>query len=120
MESMYNVNVVASPLFFLDVEITGVDDGSRRRRHLQLHTCFLCKRYIPSDRHLFMYRGDTAFCSEACRQEQVDMDGALAGVEHDAGGTDRHGPNLPRPRRVRAASLARRYMHAFRGRQCPL
>ena len=97
MESMYNVNVVASPLFFLDVEITVVDDGIRSRRHLQLHTCFLCKRCIASARHLFMYRGDAAFCSEDCRQEQMDMDGALAGVEHDA--TARSSGCCPRRRR---------------------
>jgi len=48
----------------------------RRRRHF-LDACFLCKRDITFDRHIFMYKGDAAFCSDGCRQDQMDMDAAL-------------------------------------------
>ncbi|TVU13106.1 hypothetical protein EJB05_46784 [Eragrostis curvula] len=47
-----------------------------RRRHF-LDACFLCKRDITCDRHIFMYKGDAAFCSDDCRQDQMDMDAAL-------------------------------------------
>ncbi|OWM86368.1 FCS-Like Zinc finger 1 [Punica granatum] len=41
-----------------------------------LDSCFLCKKPLGNNRDIFMYRGDTAFCSEECRQEQIDMDEA--------------------------------------------
>ncbi|GJN01096.1 hypothetical protein PR202_ga18332 [Eleusine coracana subsp. coracana] len=47
-----------------------------RRRHF-LDACFLCKRDITTDRHIFMYKGDAAFCSDECRQVQMNMDAAL-------------------------------------------
>jgi hypothetical protein len=88
MESRYCVKEeVAASQFFLDTDNTGVDDDANAGgRHFQLDACFLCKRDMASDRHLFMYRGDAAFCSEDCRQEQVDMDAVLAAppVAHDA------------------------------------
>ncbi|KAB2017962.1 Altered inheritance of mitochondria 39, mitochondrial [Gossypium arboreum] len=42
-----------------------------------LDACFLCKKPLGGNRDIFMYRGDTPFCSEECRQEQIDMDEAL-------------------------------------------
>ncbi|XP_039121433.1 FCS-Like Zinc finger 2-like [Dioscorea cayenensis subsp. rotundata] len=42
--------------------------------HYFLDSCFLCKKPLGSNRDIFMYRGDTPFCSEECRQEQIDMD----------------------------------------------
>jgi len=41
-----------------------------------LESCFLCKKPLADNRDIFMYRGDTPFCSEECRQEQIDMDEA--------------------------------------------
>lgn len=41
-----------------------------------LDACFLCKKPIGGNRDIFMYRGDTPFCSEECRQEQIDIDEA--------------------------------------------
>ncbi|XP_009801353.1 FCS-Like Zinc finger 2-like [Nicotiana tabacum] len=39
-----------------------------------LEACFLCKKQLGSNKDIFMYRGDTPFCSEECRQEQIEMD----------------------------------------------
>ncbi|KAE8797014.1 hypothetical protein D1007_27971 [Hordeum vulgare] len=76
MESRYAR--AASEQFFFFLE--SVDNGTGgRRRLLELDACFLCKRGIASDHHAYMYRGDAAFCSEYCRQEQMDMDAARAG-----------------------------------------
>ncbi|XP_044962145.1 FCS-Like Zinc finger 3-like [Hordeum vulgare subsp. vulgare] len=63
--------------FFLESVNNG---GAGGGGNLELETCFLCKRGIASDHHAYMYRGDAAFCSEDCRQEQMDMDAALAAV----------------------------------------
>ncbi|KAG1354337.1 putative FCS-Like Zinc finger 3 [Cocos nucifera] len=41
-----------------------------------LDSCFLCKKPLTGNRDIFMYRGDTPFCSEECRQEQIEMDEA--------------------------------------------
>ncbi|KAL2901606.1 Protein MARD1 [Bienertia sinuspersici] len=41
-----------------------------------LESCFLCKKPLGGNRDIFMYRGDTPFCSEECRQEQIDIDDA--------------------------------------------
>ncbi|KAI6702355.1 hypothetical protein NL676_011491 [Syzygium grande] len=41
-----------------------------------LESCFLCKKPLGSNRDIFMYRGDTPFCSEECRQEQIETDEA--------------------------------------------
>ncbi|KAK8488631.1 hypothetical protein V6N13_097631 [Hibiscus sabdariffa] len=42
-----------------------------------LDACFLCKRPLGVNRDIFMYRGDMPFCSEECRQEQIEMDEAM-------------------------------------------
>ncbi|MCE2054980.1 hypothetical protein HAX54_041737 [Datura stramonium] len=41
-----------------------------------LDACFLCNKPLGHNRDIFMYRGDTPFCSEECRQEQIEMDEA--------------------------------------------
>ncbi|XVF10953.1 hypothetical protein REPUB_Repub07fG0227700 [Reevesia pubescens] len=41
-----------------------------------LDSCFLCKKPLGGNRDIFMYRGDTPFCSEECRQEQIEIDEA--------------------------------------------
>ncbi|KAJ6775010.1 FCS-LIKE ZINC FINGER 5 [Salix purpurea] len=39
-----------------------------------LRSCGLCKRWLASGKDLYMYRGDTAFCSEECRAKQMKED----------------------------------------------
>ncbi|KAJ1257706.1 hypothetical protein BS78_10G016800 [Paspalum vaginatum] len=76
---------VASRFFLVVGDDDGCGDGSSSgcgsapadRRHHFLDACFLCKRGITSGRHIFMYKGDAAFCSDDCRQDQRDMDAAL-------------------------------------------
>lgn len=46
------------------------DEGA----HHFLDSCHLCKKPIAGGRDIYMYRGDTPFCSEECRQEQIEMD----------------------------------------------
>ncbi|XP_057519419.1 FCS-Like Zinc finger 2-like [Amaranthus tricolor] len=41
-----------------------------------LESCFLCKKPLGGNRDIFMYRGDTPFCSDECRQEQIELDEA--------------------------------------------
>ncbi|TKY70750.1 hypothetical protein E2542_SST07043 [Spatholobus suberectus] len=41
-----------------------------------LEACFRCKKPLGDNRDIFMYRGDTPFCSEECRQEQIERDEA--------------------------------------------
>ncbi|XP_048131978.1 FCS-Like Zinc finger 3-like [Rhodamnia argentea] len=48
-------------------------------RHCEPHflqSCFLCNKRLGFNSDIFMYRGDTAFCSKECRQEQIEMDEA--------------------------------------------
>ncbi|KAJ0236804.1 FCS-Like Zinc finger 2 [Hirschfeldia incana] len=39
-----------------------------------LDSCSLCKKRLGDNRDIFMYRGDTPFCSEECREEQINKD----------------------------------------------
>ncbi|KAI9117108.1 hypothetical protein K1719_012107 [Acacia pycnantha] len=39
-----------------------------------LRTCRLCHRRLAAGRDIYMYRGDTAFCSFECREEQMKED----------------------------------------------
>ncbi|KAM7465897.1 hypothetical protein LguiB_013459 [Lonicera macranthoides] len=41
-----------------------------------LDSCFLCNKPLGHNRDIFMYRGDIPFCSEECRQEQIEIDEA--------------------------------------------
>ncbi|EXC26747.1 hypothetical protein L484_023363 [Morus notabilis] len=51
---------------------------ARFEEHLPhfLEACFLCKKPLADNKDIFMYRGDTPFCSEACRAEQIEIDEA--------------------------------------------
>ncbi|XP_078163291.1 FCS-Like Zinc finger 2-like [Carex rostrata] len=44
--------------------------------HHFLDSCFLCKKPLSGNRDIFMYRGDQPFCSEECRQQQIETDEA--------------------------------------------
>ncbi|XP_010472001.1 PREDICTED: protein MARD1-like [Camelina sativa] len=39
-----------------------------------LRSCSLCERLLVPGRDIYMYRGDKAFCSSECRQEQMAQD----------------------------------------------
>ncbi|XP_055809075.1 protein INCREASED RESISTANCE TO MYZUS PERSICAE 1-like [Solanum dulcamara] len=39
-----------------------------------LTTCGLCNRRLPPSRDIYMYRGDTAFCSMECREKHMKKD----------------------------------------------
>ncbi|RID54831.1 hypothetical protein BRARA_G02122 [Brassica rapa] len=39
-----------------------------------LRSCSLCERLLVPGRDIYMYRGDTAFCSLDCRQQQMAQD----------------------------------------------
>ncbi|KAL9670219.1 hypothetical protein QQ045_007770 [Rhodiola kirilowii] len=41
-----------------------------------LESCYLCARPFADDSEIYMYRGDTPFCSDDCRQEQIEFDEA--------------------------------------------
>ncbi|BAS80344.1 FCS-Like Zinc finger 2 [Oryza sativa Japonica Group] len=56
-----------------DVDVAG---ELRGRHHHYLDACFLCGRMLAGNKDIFMYRGDTPFCSEECRQRQIDADDA--------------------------------------------
>ena len=54
--------------FFFDSEPVG-----EQGRH-ELDACALCAKPLKRDSDVFMYRGDTPFCSEDCRHEQIRLD----------------------------------------------
>lgn len=78
MESRYVK--VASRFFLVENPCNAGDDDAGCLDYHFLGACFLCKRDITFNRHIFMYRGDAAFCSDDCRQDQMVMDAALAAV----------------------------------------
>ncbi|KAK4338163.1 hypothetical protein RND71_042650 [Anisodus tanguticus] len=41
-----------------------------------LDACYLCKKRIGDNCDIFMYRGGTPFCTEECRQQQIEKDEA--------------------------------------------
>ncbi|RCV35128.1 hypothetical protein SEVIR_7G226600v4 [Setaria viridis] len=43
-----------------------------------LDACALCAKPLGRDSDIFMYRGDTPFCSEDCRHEQMQVDAIRA------------------------------------------
>jgi hypothetical protein len=43
-----------------------------------LDSCALCAKHLARDSDVFMYRGDTPFCSEDCRYEQMQLDAIRA------------------------------------------
>ncbi|KAF6135512.1 hypothetical protein GIB67_015365 [Kingdonia uniflora] len=45
-----------------------------QKQHHFLEACFLCKKHLADNADIFMYRGDAPFCSEECRDEQIDRD----------------------------------------------
>ncbi|XP_020180134.2 uncharacterized protein [Aegilops tauschii subsp. strangulata] len=58
--------------FFFDAEPVG-EPGVHA-----LDACALCTKPLARDSDIFMYRGDTPYCSEECRHEQTQLDAACA------------------------------------------
>ncbi|CAL4884727.1 unnamed protein product [Urochloa decumbens] len=76
-----------------------------------LDACFLCRKPLAGNRDIFMYRGDTAFCSDECRSAQMAADEAAerkAVTHHGAlPAARREGPQAQQEQRgkVRAGSI---------------
>ncbi|XP_066345663.1 FCS-Like Zinc finger 1-like [Miscanthus floridulus] len=58
--------------FFFDTEPIG------EPRLPALNACALCSKPLTRNSDIFMYKGDTPFCSEDCRYEQMHHDAAYA------------------------------------------
>ncbi|RCV35131.1 hypothetical protein SETIT_7G215200v2 [Setaria italica] len=58
--------------FFFDAEPAGEPSAPA------LDACALCAQPLGRDSDIFMYRGDTPFCSEDCRHEQMQLDAVSA------------------------------------------
>ncbi|XP_051126530.1 FCS-Like Zinc finger 6-like [Andrographis paniculata] len=61
--------------------VAGVDRTLQRRSSADfvqtapfLRACSLCRRRLIPGRDVYMYRGDSAFCSVECRQQQMSQD----------------------------------------------
>ncbi|XP_024365466.1 uncharacterized protein [Physcomitrium patens] len=66
-----------------------------------LDECSFCKRHLPEDKDIFMYRGDKAFCSVECRSQQMLMDERSKNCSSSA---LKRGPVMPSRRSVAPAS----------------
>ncbi|KAE8666826.1 Bifunctional inhibitor/lipid-transfer protein/seed storage 2S albumin superfamily protein [Hibiscus syriacus] len=66
----------------LDQRLMATVSPRIHRRHLSdfmetphfLRSCGLCRRRLVPGRDIYMYRGDSAFCSLECRQQQMNQD----------------------------------------------
>ncbi|WVZ86889.1 hypothetical protein U9M48_033604 [Paspalum notatum var. saurae] len=59
---------VACAGFFFDAEPLG-EPGLPA-----LDACALCSKRLARNSDIFMYKGDTPFCSQECRYEQMQID----------------------------------------------
>ncbi|PSS10094.1 hypothetical protein CEY00_Acc17182 [Actinidia chinensis var. chinensis] len=53
----------------------GCGEYNQNQYHF-LEACFLCQKPLGHNSDIFMYRGNTPFCSQECRQEQIEIDEA--------------------------------------------
>jgi hypothetical protein len=60
--------IMAASFFFFDAEPVCEPVAPA------LNACALCAKRLGRDSDIFMYRGDTPFCSEECRYEQMQLD----------------------------------------------
>ncbi|XP_072973824.1 FCS-Like Zinc finger 5-like [Typha angustifolia] len=77
--SMTQFDVAAQQPSDQEMAHHGTHTREHRRREVVetapfLKVCGLCKRCLGPDRDIFMYRGDIAFCSLECRQQQINQD----------------------------------------------
>lgn len=42
-----------------------------------LNYCNYCRKPLVDGNDIYMYKGDTPFCTEECRQEQIEIDDAM-------------------------------------------
>ncbi|KAL2892589.1 Protein MARD1 [Bienertia sinuspersici] len=54
----------------------GNEDFCNHQQPHFLDSCFLCHKQLKPNNDIFMYRGNTPFCSDECRQEQIEIDDA--------------------------------------------
>ncbi|KAL6843663.1 hypothetical protein ACP4OV_026234 [Aristida adscensionis] len=66
------------------------DAGELPGHHHYLDVCFRCRRPLAGNRDIFMYRGDMPFCSEECRQEQIEIDEAREQRAKQSGRAEQH------------------------------
>uniref|UniRef100_A0A7C9DRX2 FLZ-type domain-containing protein n=1 Tax=Opuntia streptacantha TaxID=393608 RepID=A0A7C9DRX2_OPUST len=71
MTSLGNSRSNSRVLFY-----AGCDDFYHHQQPHFLESCYLCKKPLGPNNDIFMYRGNTPFCSEECREEQIEMDEA--------------------------------------------
>ncbi|XP_066328254.1 FCS-Like Zinc finger 3-like [Miscanthus floridulus] len=62
--------------------IEPLDGGESETRRHAMDACSLCGKRLAGDCDIFMYRGDTPFCSEECRYHQMVRDDFGAGGEN--------------------------------------
>ncbi|XP_055818400.1 FCS-Like Zinc finger 5-like [Solanum dulcamara] len=68
---VYNsVSAMVSPRYQRRISGEGFD----KERANFLRICGLCNRRLANGRDIYMYRGDTAFCSMECREQQMKQD----------------------------------------------
>jgi hypothetical protein len=65
-------SAACSSFFFFDAEPLG-EPGMPAQ-----DACALCSKHLARDSDVFMYRGDTPFCSEDCRDDQMRLDARQA------------------------------------------
>ena len=65
------VSSVASAFFFDDELVS-------ERRKQAMDACALCNKLLAREDDIFMYKGDTPFCSDECRHQQMRVDAAYA------------------------------------------
>jgi hypothetical protein len=58
---------VASSFFF-------DDEPAGERGMANMDACALCAKPLAREKDIFMYRGDTPFCSDECRHKQMRDD----------------------------------------------
>jgi endogenous inhibitor of DNA gyrase (YacG/DUF329 family) len=63
---------LACSFFFFDDEPLG-EPGMPAQ-----DSCALCSKHLARDSDVFMYKGDTPFCSEDCRDDQMRLDARQA------------------------------------------
>ncbi|BAF09689.1 FCS-Like Zinc finger 3 [Oryza sativa Japonica Group] len=63
---------------FFDIE--PLDGGEACLSGHAMDACSLCRKPLTRNCDIFMYRGNTPFCSEECRDHQMEMDEAAVRV----------------------------------------
>ncbi|XP_023547753.1 uncharacterized protein LOC111806606 [Cucurbita pepo subsp. pepo] len=75
---------IESPNTAYDHRLLSMLSPRNNRRHSDefpwssqhLRACCLCRRRLVSGRDIYMYKGESAFCSAECRQQQMNQDEA--------------------------------------------